>query len=142
MDYVTEGKVYAVLAAEGGIGSRTGKQWRKQVFVVEEQDRDRHKIVLELWNAHIEQFGGLLKEGAVVRCRFMINGTRATNGRWFSGMQAYYVEAVAENATTAAAAPSVTTGSVLEAAVEEVTEVRSIDELRATLANQFSINKK
>ena len=129
--FAVEGRVSAVLAMEGGIG-RNGRQWRKQIFVVAEPDRDRdNPIPFELWGDRIDEYQSLLVVGQPVRVLFNISGTVTPQGRWFTCNRAFYMAAagdVAENTTTSR--PTATESH------------RSLDELRADIVNQFNVNKK
>ena len=95
------GKVIQVLNLEQGVGKASGKEWRKQTFVLSVfySGNERESLVpLTLWG---DKCDSTPQVGQQVTVDFDING-REYNGKWYVELKAWKVSKVDEGA-----APSV-----------------------------------
>jgi len=84
------GKVTQVLNLEQGVGKASGKEWRKQTFVLSVfySDNERESLVpLTLWG---DKCGSVPRVGQQVTVDFDING-REYNGKWYVELKAWRV---------------------------------------------------
>ena len=84
------GKVTQVLQPEQGVGKASGKQWRKQTFVISVfySDNERESLVpLTLWG---DKCDSTPQVGQQVTVDFDING-REYNGKWYVELKAWRV---------------------------------------------------
>lgn len=94
------GKVTQVLNLEQGVGKASGKEWRKQTFVLSVfySDNERESLVpLTLWG---DKCGSVPRVGQQVTVDFDING-REYNGKWYVELKAWRVTAADEGAAPA-----------------------------------------
>ena len=94
------GKVTQVLNLEQGVGKASGKEWRKQTFVLSVfySDNERESLVpLTLWG---DKCGSVPQVGQQVTVDFNING-REYNGKWYVELKAWRVTAADEGAAPA-----------------------------------------
>lgn len=84
------GKVIQVLNIEQGVGKASGKEWRKQTFVLSvfygESERES-MVPLTLWG---EKCDSIPQVGQQVTVDFDING-REYNGKWYVELKAWKV---------------------------------------------------
>lgn len=74
-----------MLPYEGGT-SKAGKEWRKQVFILETQEQYPRKVAISLLNENIDKFP--LQVGAVVTANLEIE-SREWNGKWYTEVKAW-----------------------------------------------------
>lgn len=97
-----QGKIIAVLPiAEGQ--SKSGNNWKKQEYVIENHDQYPKKMCFNLWSDKIDQFNIQLGEELNV---FFDIDCREWNGKWFNDIRAWKVERVAQGTQPQQAAPS------------------------------------
>lgn len=95
-----QGKIIAVCDRKSGVSQTTGNAWTTQEFVVEEtKDRYPQRMCFSVFGEEkLNNWVGLLQVGAFVRVHFDIDA-REHNGRWFTSINAWKVEAALEQAT-------------------------------------------
>ncbi|MBD5179248.1 MAG: DUF3127 domain-containing protein [Bacteroides sp.] len=98
------GKIIAALPEEGGVAKTSGKPWRKRNYILETQETYPKKVCFNLFGDRIDQYGALLAVGNDVTVSFDIE-SREFNGRWYTDIRGYKVDA-AGGAAPAAAAPA------------------------------------
>lgn len=75
-------KLIEKLAVESGV-TKSGKDWKKQLFVVEEVDTQYPKMIaMTAWNDTVDKLEAK-KEGTLVNCGFRLE-SREYNGRWYT----------------------------------------------------------
>ncbi len=94
MSFQVTGKIVHIGHVEGGISQRTGYQWVKQVFAIEQDCKERWRIPFELMGQHVEET--TLIQGQEVDVFFDIDG-REYQGRWYSTNRAFLVRVHQEN---------------------------------------------
>lgn len=85
-----QGKIIAVLPLTEG-QSKSGNNWKKQEYVIENHDQYPRKMCFNLWSDKIDQFNIQLGEELNV---FFDIDCREWNGRWFNDIRAWKVERV------------------------------------------------
>ena len=98
------GKVIKVLPVEQGVGKSSGKEWKKQTFVLSVffSDNEREsQVPLTLWG---DKCDNTPKVGDQVHVDFDING-REYGGRWYVELKAWRVGSSHEGAAPVQNAP-------------------------------------
>jgi len=94
------GKVIKVLPMEQGVSKSSGKEWRKQTFVLSVYYSDNgveSQVPLTLWG---DKCGNAPQAGQQVTVDFDING-REYNGKWYVELKAWRVSMKVEGAAPA-----------------------------------------
>ncbi len=87
------GKIIAVLPAQGGT-SKTGNEWKKQEYVLETHEQYPKKVCFQIFGSDkIEQ--AAIQAGEELTVFFDID-SREYNGRWYTNINAWKVERVAD----------------------------------------------
>lgn len=86
-----KGKIIVALPAQGGV-SKTGKEWSRQDYVIETQEKYPKKIAFSVMNDNIMNFG--LTVGQEVNIHVDINATE-WNGKWYNSITCW--KAIASN---------------------------------------------
>ena len=89
-----EGKVFKVLAEESGVGQASGKQWRKQAFVIETEDQYPKKVVFNTWNDTVDALKQL-SLGVKVKVSFRPE-SREYQERWYTDLTAWKIVKISE----------------------------------------------
>lgn len=99
-----QGRIIHVLQLQQGVGQASGKEWKKQDYVLETLDeRYPKKVAFNLWGDAIDRF--MLREGDEVTVSFDLE-SREWNGRWYTEVRAYNVQrGVVNNMSQFASAP-------------------------------------
>lgn len=85
-----QGKIVHVLELQQGIGQASGKEWKRQEYVLETLDeRYPKKVAFNLWGDAIDRF--MLREGDEVTVSFDLE-SREWNGRWYTEVRAYNIQ--------------------------------------------------
>lgn len=87
MNVELTGTIVQMLPYEGGT-SKAGKEWRKQVFILETQEQYPRKVAISLLNENIDKFP--LQVGAVVTANLDIE-SREWNSKWYTEVRAWQV---------------------------------------------------
>jgi hypothetical protein len=95
------GKIIQVLPLAQGMSKATGKEWKKQDYVLETtNDNFPKKVAFGLFNERISQYN--INLGDIVTISFDVE-SREFNGRWYTDLRVWRVE---QGDTTVAAAPA------------------------------------
>ncbi len=99
-----QGRIIHVLQLQQGVGQASGKEWKRQDYVLETlDDRYPKKVAFNLWGDAIDRF--MLREGDEVTVSFDLE-SREWNGRWYTEVRAYNVQrGVVNNMSQFASAP-------------------------------------
>lgn len=97
-----EGKIIAVMPAQGGVSARTGNSWKSQDYVIETHEQYPKKCVFRVFGE--DKIANMnIQIGEELRVSFDIDA-HEYQGRWFNDIRAYnVVPAVAGQAPVAAA---------------------------------------
>src|SRR5574344_1284263 len=101
MDIV--GKIVTVLPEQGGMSKSSGKEWKKQEYVLETHEQFPKKICFQLFGAD-RIANADIKEGEEVTVSIDIDA-HEYNGRWFNTISAWKVDR-GNQTTQQAAAPA------------------------------------
>lgn len=87
-----KGKIIHVLPLQSGVGKASGKEWKKQEYVLETQETYPKKVCFNLFGDRIDQ--NPVQIGDDVTVSFDLE-SREFNGRWYTDVRAYRIEKVA-----------------------------------------------
>lgn len=87
MNVELTGTIVQMLPYESGT-SKAGKEWRKQVFILETQDQYPRKVAISLLNDNIDKY--VIQVGKVVTANLEIE-SREWNGKWYTEVRAWQV---------------------------------------------------
>lgn len=84
-----EGKIIAVMPAQGGVSARTGNSWKSQDYVIETHEQFPKKCVFRVFGE--DKIANMnIQIGEELRVSFDIDA-HEYNGRWFNEVRAYNV---------------------------------------------------
>lgn len=83
-----KGKVIHILPLQSGVG-QSGKEWKKQEFVIETQDQYPKKVCFGMFGDRIDQYPMTVGEDVIVN--FDVE-SREYNGRWYTNVNAWRIE--------------------------------------------------
>lgn len=85
-----QGKIIQVLALQSGVGKASGKEWKKQEYVLETlESQFPRKICFNLWGDLIDRTA--LQVGEDVTVQVDIE-SREFNGRWYTDVKGWRVD--------------------------------------------------
>lgn len=85
-----QGKIIHVLPLQSGVGKASGKEWKKQEFVLETLDGQYpRKICFSMWGDLIDR--AQLQEGEDVTVQIDVE-SREYQGRWYTDVKAWRVD--------------------------------------------------
>ena len=87
MNLELTGTIVQMLPYEGGT-SKAGKEWRKQVFILETQEQYPRKVAISLLNDNIDKYA--IQVGKVVTAHNEIE-SREWNGKWYTEVKAWQI---------------------------------------------------
>lgn len=87
MNVELTGTIVQMLPYESGT-SKAGKEWRKQVFILETQDQYPRKVAISLLNDNIDKYA--IQVGKVVTANLEIE-SREWNGKWYTEVKAWQI---------------------------------------------------
>ncbi len=99
-----QGKIIEILPLQSGIGKASGKEWKKQDYVLETLEQYPRKICFNLWSDNIDKFAIQMGEELTVSIDIE---SREYNGRWYTDIRAWRVERGVNVGQPVAPAPSV-----------------------------------
>lgn len=105
-----QGKIVQVLALQSGVGKASGKEWKKQEYVLETlESQYPRKICFNLWGDLIDR--AALQVGEDVTVQIDLE-SREFNGRWYTDVKGWRVDRglVSLQNVGAATAPAPQTG--------------------------------
>ena len=88
MDIQIQGQLIQVLPLSSGVGKASGKEWKKQEYVLETPDQFPRKIHFSVWGDRIDpsyQVGDQVTIWVDVE-------SREFNGRWYTDVKAWRME--------------------------------------------------
>ncbi|MEG1643865.1 MAG: DUF3127 domain-containing protein [Bacteroidales bacterium] len=100
----TKGKIVHLLPLQSGT-SQSGKEWKKQEFIVETQEQYPKKICMHLFGDRVDQYP--VAEGDDITVNFDVE-SREYNGRWYTNVNVWKLEKGISMASDTYAAPSPT----------------------------------
>ena len=96
-----EGKIIAVMPAQGGVSARTGNSWKSQDYVIETHEQYPKKCVFRVFGE--DKIANMnIQIGEELRVSFDIDG-HEYQGRWFNDVRAWKVDRIDPAAAQAAA---------------------------------------
>lgn len=85
-----QGKIVQLLPLQSGVGQASGKEWKKQEYILETLDMQYpKKICFNLWGDNIAKFNLQLGEEVTVQVDLE---SREFNGRWYTDVRAWRVD--------------------------------------------------
>jgi len=82
-----KGKIIALLPLESGVGKNG--EWKKQLFILETEDRYAIKLALEVWNSKVDEFA--MRVGDVVTA-YIAPESREYNSKWYTQIKCWKME--------------------------------------------------
>lgn len=96
-----EGKIIAVMPAQGGVSARTGNSWKSQDYVIETHEQYPKKCVFRVFGE--DKIANMnIQIGEELRVSFDIDA-HEYQGRWFNDVRAWKVDRIDPAAAQAAA---------------------------------------
>ena len=96
-----EGKIIAVMPAQGGVSARTGNSWKSQDYVIETHEQFPKKCVFRVFGE--DKIANMnIQIGEELRVSFDIDA-HEYQGRWFNDVRAWKVDRIDPAAAQAAA---------------------------------------
>ena len=90
-----EGKIIAVMPAQGGVSARTGNSWKSQDYVIETHEQFPKKCVFRVFGE--DKIANMnIQIGEELRVSFDIDA-HEYQGRWFNSIRAFDVRPVVPN---------------------------------------------
>ncbi|WP_455499129.1 DUF3127 domain-containing protein [Coprobacter sp.] len=90
-----KGHIVQILPLQSGISQASGREWKKQEYVLETGDQYPRKVCFQLFGDRVDQFPMTVGEEVIVS--FDIE-SREYNGRWYTNVSAWKVDKVAVSA--------------------------------------------
>lgn len=85
-----QGKIIEVLPLQSGVGKASGKEWKKQEYILETLDAQYpKKICFNLWGDNVDRVGLQVGEDVTVQIDLE---SREFNGRWYTDVRAWRVD--------------------------------------------------
>jgi hypothetical protein len=82
------GKVIQVLPLTAGIGKANGKEWTRQDFIIETDEKYPKKVCITAMN---EVANRVFVVGETIKCHLNIE-SKEFNGKWYSEIKAWKIE--------------------------------------------------
>jgi len=102
-DLEVKGKLKKLLPVESGTSKATGNEWKKQQFIISNNDGYEGKELIfcfEVFGADkVENLSKYHKEGDDINVKFNIS-TNEWNGKYFTSLSAWRIEKVGESSNT------------------------------------------
>lgn len=96
-----EGRIIAVMPAQGGVSARTGNSWKSQDYVIETHEQYPKKCVFRVFGE--DKIANMnIQIGEELRVSFDIDA-HEYQGRWFNDVRAWKVDRIDPAAAQAAA---------------------------------------
>ncbi len=84
------GRLTDILAEQSGKAAASGKEWKKQDFVIETNDAYPKKVCFTAWGDLIDQLNAY-PVGSTLNVGFDV-ASREYNGKWYSDIKAWKIE--------------------------------------------------
>ncbi len=90
IDMEIQGKIIQILPLQSGISKATGKEWKKQDYILETLDGQfPRKICFNLWGDNIDK--AALQLGEEITAQIDLE-SREFNGRWYTDVKAWRID--------------------------------------------------
>lgn len=86
-----QGTIVQVLPLQSGVGKSSGKEWKKQEYVIETNEQYPKKICFSMWGDNVDKHWKLMEIGAQITAHIDIE-SREYNGRWYTEARAWRVD--------------------------------------------------
>ena len=131
------GKIIQILPLQGGTSTRTGNPWSVQSFILETQEQYPRKVCVELFGEERIKANPLVLD-EIVTVNFDIE-SREFNGRWYTSVRAWRVQAGAvPQATAQPTQPLSTPAATTAPAASATAATGSFDAVAANSADDNS----
>ena len=97
-----KGRIIQVLPLQSGIGQVSGKEWKKQEYILETQEQYPRKVCFQVSGNRIEQYPVSVGDEVVVS--FDLE-SREAKGRWYTVVRAWKIERVQSAAPAGSPVP-------------------------------------
>ena len=87
------GKIFQVLPLQSGVSQSSGREWKKQEYVLETNDQYPRKICFQLFGDKVDQYPVNVGDDVVVSVDI---DSREYNGRWYTNISAWKIEKVGD----------------------------------------------
>lgn len=84
-----QGRIIQVLPLQSGVAKASGKEWKKQDYVIETSEQYPKKVCFCLWGDAIDRTNLLAGEDVTVQIDIE---SREFNGRWYTEVKAWRVD--------------------------------------------------
>lgn len=85
-----QGKIVQILPLQSGVGKASGKEWKKQEYILETLDvQFPKKICFNLWGDNVDKFA--LQVGEEVTVQIDLE-SREFSGRWYTDVRAWRID--------------------------------------------------
>lgn len=84
-----KGRIVQVLPLQSGVGQSSGKEWKRQEYVLETQDQYPRKVCFQLSGNRIEQYPVAVGDEVIVSYDLE---SREFRGRWYTDVRAWKIE--------------------------------------------------
>lgn len=85
-----QGKIIQILPLQSGVGKTSGKEWKKQDYILETLDGQYpRKICFNLWGDNIDKIA--LQLGEEITAQIDLE-SREFNGRWYTDVRAWRID--------------------------------------------------
>ena len=96
------GHIVQILPLQSGVSQASGREWKKQEYILETGDQYPRKVCFQLFGDRVDQFPMAVGEEVVVSCDIE---SREYNGRWYTNVSAWKIDKVAVSAPMEGAIP-------------------------------------
>lgn len=97
-----KGRIIQILPLQSGVSQASGREWKKQEYILETGDQYPRKVCFQLFGDRVDQFPMTVGEEVVVSCDIE---SREYNGRWYTNVSAWKIDKVAQPAPFEGAVP-------------------------------------
>lgn len=86
-----QGTIVQVLPLQSGVGKGSGKEWKKQEYVIETNEQYPKKICFAMWGDNVDKHWKLMEVGNQITAQIDIE-SREYNGRWYTEVKAWRID--------------------------------------------------
>lgn len=97
-----KGHIVQILPLQSGVSQASGREWKKQEYVLETGDQYPRKVCFQLFGERVDQFPMAVGEEVIVSIDIE---SREYNGRWYTNVSAWKVDKVTASAPIEGAIP-------------------------------------